>query len=53
MKAFRIVSRGKKFFVEEITENGARILVGFDSDVAAARCIRDLVAHQRAGTDQA
>jgi hypothetical protein len=50
---FRIVSRGKKFFVEEITENGARILVGFNSEVAAARCIRDLVADQRAGTDQA
>ena len=54
MKTFRIVSRGKKFFVEEITENGAsRILVGFNSEVAAARCVRDLVADQREGTDQA
>jgi hypothetical protein len=54
MKTFRIVSRGKKFLVEEITENGAsRILVGFNSEAAAARCVRDLVADQREGGDQA
>jgi hypothetical protein len=48
MKTFRIVPRGKKFFVEEIAENGAgRVLVGFNSEAAAARCLKDLVADQR------
>ena len=48
MKTFRIVPRGKKFFVEEIAENGgSRVLVGFNSEAAAARCLKDLVADQR------
>jgi hypothetical protein len=48
MKTFRIVPRGKKFFVEEIAENGAsRVLVGFNSEAAAARCLKDLMADQR------
>ena len=54
MKTFRIVPRGKKFWVEEITENGdSRILVGFNSEAAAARCVRDLLADQRKGGDPA
>jgi hypothetical protein len=54
MKTFRVVPRGKKFWVEEITENGAsRVLVGFSSEAAAARCVSDLVADQRRGGDQA
>lgn len=48
MKTFRIVPRGKKFWVEEIAENGdSRILVGFNSEAAAARCVMDLVADRR------
>lgn len=54
MKTFRVMPRGKKFWVEEITENGvSRILVGFNSEAAAARCASDLMADQRKGEDQA
>ena len=54
MKTFRVVPRGKKFWVEEIMENGvSRMMVGFNSEAAAARCVSDLVADQRKGGYQA
>ena len=43
MKKFSIMPRGKKYWVEEIGEDGSRrIVIGFGTEEAAMRCVRDL-----------
>jgi hypothetical protein len=45
MKTFRVVPRGKKYWIEEVGEDGAhRVVVGFPTEEAALRCLRDLQA---------
>jgi hypothetical protein len=42
MKTFNIVPRGKKFWVEEVENGARRVVVGFPTEEAALRCLRDL-----------
>jgi hypothetical protein len=52
MKSFSIVPRGKKFWVEETNEEGAtRTVVGFPTEDAAVRCLRDLQRHEEREQD--
>jgi hypothetical protein len=43
MKTFIVVPRGKKYWVEEVGEDGSRrIVLGFGTEEAALTCRRDL-----------
>jgi hypothetical protein len=43
MKTFTIVPRGKKYWVEEIDEDGSRrAIIGFGTEAAALQCVADL-----------
>ena len=49
MKTYSIVSRGKKYWVQELAPGAnPRIIVGFTTEQAAARCIQDLEQHKEA-----
>jgi hypothetical protein len=48
MKTFRLVPRGKKYWIEEIGEDGSkRVVAGFPTEEAALQCLRDLQAGTR------
>jgi len=43
MKTYRVVPRGKEYWVEEIAQDGAcRVVVGFPTEEAAIQCLKDL-----------
>jgi hypothetical protein len=43
MKTYSVVPRGKKYWVEEVAEDGARrVVVGFSTEAAAIRCLKDI-----------
>jgi hypothetical protein len=50
MKTYSVVPRGKKYWVEEIAEDGARrVVVGFPTEEAAIQCLKDLQRQERKG----